>query len=207
MGGLVGHELAGEGGGPVLVPIDGQRPRPVRRELALVPAAEVLGLGVHVQVPRELLVVLRPVARLLGLAAGLVALDPPIDDVDGGSEPGVDAVPPVGAVGDPGAVDHVEHARLGGLGGDIEPRGRGKVEPRVRHKVRMIQQKTTLSEHGLAELTVIEVVTELLGASAKILLPVSVSIFATGPFLCEAVGFHAVIIVVTSLKTINRTFP
>ena len=63
----------------------------------------------------------------------------------------------------------------------------------------MVQQKAAVIKHGLAELTVVEVVTELLGASAKILLPVSVSIFATGPFLCEAISFDAVIIVVTSL--------
>ena len=198
MGRLVGHQLAGIGRGPVLVPVDGKRARPVRRELALVAAGEILGVRVHVQVPRELLVVLSPVASLLGLAPGLVALDAPVDDVDGGPEPGVDAVPPVGAVGDPGAVDHVEHAGLGRLRGGIKPRGRSQVKPSVRHKVRMIQQKTTLSKHGLAELTIVEVITELLGASAEILLPVSVSILPTGPFLSEAVSFDAVVIVVTS---------
>ena len=108
------------------------------------------------------------------------------------------SVPPVNFIWLPGPVDHVEHAGLGGLRGDVEPRGRGKVEPRVRHKVRMIQQKTTLSEHGLAELTIVKVVTELLGSSAEILFPVSVPIFPTGPFLCQAVGFDAVVIVVTS---------
>ena len=138
------------------------------------------------------------IACLLSFTPGLVALYAPIDDVDRGPEPGVDAVPPVGGVGDPGAIDHVQHAGLGRLGGDIEPRGRGEIEPSVGHKVRMIQKKTTFTKHGLAELTVVEVITELLGASTKILFPVSIPILPTGPFLCQAVGFDAVVIVVAS---------
>ena len=123
MGGLVRHQLAGIVPGPVLVPVDGQRPRPVCRELALDAAREVLSVRVHVEIPRELLVVLSPVPSLVGLSAGLVALNAPVDDVDGRPEPRVDAVTPVGAVGHPGAVDHVQHAGLGRLRGDIEPRG------------------------------------------------------------------------------------
>ena len=92
----------------------------------------------------------------------------------------------------------MEHAGLRRLGGNVEPRGGGEIEPSVSHKVRMIQKKTTFTKHGLAELTVVEVITELLGSSTKILFPVSVSILPTGPFLCQAVGFDAVVIVVAS---------
>ena len=45
-----------------------------------------------------------------------------------------------------------------------------KVQPGVCHEVRVVQQEPALSEHGLAELAVVEVVTQLLRSSAVILL-------------------------------------
>ena len=44
------------------------------------------------------------------------------------------------------------------------------VQPGVCHEVRVVQQEPALSEHGLAELTVVEVVAQLLRSSAVILL-------------------------------------
>ena len=45
-----------------------------------------------------------------------------------------------------------------------------KVQPGVCHEVRVVQQEPALSKHGLAELAVVEVVTQLLRSSAVILL-------------------------------------
>ena len=96
MGGLVGDELAGVWRCPVLVPVDGERPGPLLAELALVGAAEVLVLVVHVEIPGKLLVVVSPVEGLLAVPSpGLVALNPPVDDVDGGAEPGRQTISPV----------------------------------------------------------------------------------------------------------------
>ena len=62
-------------------------------ELLLVGAAEVLLLVVHVEVPGELLVVLRPGARLPALPpVPRVALHPAVDDVDRGPEAWPDPV-------------------------------------------------------------------------------------------------------------------
>ena len=139
MGGLVGDELAGVWRCPVLVPVDGERPGSLLAELALVGAAEVLVLVVHVEVPGKLLVVVSPVEGLLAVPSpGLVALNPPVDDVDGGAEARVDAVPPVDRVGYPGPVNDVQHAGLWRLRGHVEPSGGCEVEPSVSHEVRMV---------------------------------------------------------------------
>ena len=82
------------------------------------------------------------------------------------------SVPPVNFVRLPGPVDHVEHAGLGRLGGGVEPGGGGQVEPGVGHKVGVVEQQPTLPEHGLAELTVVEIVTQLLRSSSVIFLEV-----------------------------------
>ena len=104
------------------------------------------------------------------------------------------SVPPVNLVWLPGSVDNVQHAGLRRLGRGVEPRGGGQVQPWVEliftrilcnrylkrqkkkvppcvcHEVRVVQQEPALSEHGLAELPVVEVVTQLLRSSAVILL-------------------------------------
>ena len=73
-------------------------------------------------------------------------------------------------VGLPGPVNDVQHAGLGRLGGGVEPGGGGQVQPGVRHEVRVVQEQPSVLKHGLAELAVVEVVTQLLRSSAVILL-------------------------------------
>ena len=74
-------------------------------------------------------------------------------------------------IGLPAPVNDVEHAGLGRLGRGVEPGGGGQVEPGVRYEVRVVQEKTAVLEHGLAELAVVEVVAELLGSAAEIFPP------------------------------------
>ena len=76
-------------------------------------------------------------------------------------------------VGYPGTIDDVQHAWLGRLGRDIEPGGGGQVEPGVRHEVRMIQEQSPVIKHRLTELTIVEVVTQLLGSSTIVLPPLA----------------------------------
>ena len=65
-------------------------------ELRLFSAAQFLFLIVDVEIPGELFVILHPVAGLLALPpVPGVALHPPVDDVDGGAEPGRQATSPV----------------------------------------------------------------------------------------------------------------
>ena len=90
-GGLVGDQLALVVTGPVLLPVHSHQP--AITELLHPPAPE-LSLHLHLEVPGELPVVAGPVERLLGLGA-LPALDPAVDDVDGGPEAWRDPVPPV----------------------------------------------------------------------------------------------------------------
>ena len=101
------------------------------------------------------------------------------------------SVPPIDCIWLPGAVYDVQHARLGRLGGGVEPKkknknkkyikkyfkkngvepgGGGEVEPGVRHKVGIVEQQPALPEHRLAELPVVEIVTQLLRSSSVIFL-------------------------------------
>ena len=98
------------------------------------------------------------------------------------------SVPPIDCIWLPSAVDDVQHARLGRLGGGVEPKkkikknkkikeiigvepgGGGEVEPGVGHKVGIVEQQPALPEHRLAELPVVEIVTQLLRSSSVIFL-------------------------------------
>ena len=91
----------------------------------------------------------------------------------------------------------MEHAGLGRLGRGVEPGGGGQVEPGVRHEVRVVEEKTTVPEHGLAELAVVEVVAELLGPSPVVLPPLASPVLATAPLLGDAVRLVTVIVVLT----------
>jgi len=93
VGGLVVDQLAGVGRGPVLVPVDRQCPRASCTELLLLGAAQFLVLVVHIEIPGELLVVLDSVARLLALlAVPGIALNPAVDNVDGGAKTRADSI-------------------------------------------------------------------------------------------------------------------
>ena len=80
------------------------------------------------------------------------------------------SVSPINCIWLPGAVNDVQHAGLGRLGGGVEPGGGGEVEPGVRHKVGVVKQEATLPKHRLAELPVVEIVTQLLRSSSVIFL-------------------------------------
>lgn len=196
---LVRDKFASVGLGPILVPVYGQCSGSVLSELSLIGASQVLFIVVNIEIPGKLFVILSSVAGLVTLPTRFVALDTSIDDVDGRTKARVDTVPSVSRVGHPGPINDMQHAGLGRLGGHIEPGGGGKIEPSVCNKVRMIQKKTTFTKHGLAELAIVEVVTELLGSPAIVLLPFSLDILSTGPFLGQAVSLDAVVIVIASL--------
>ena len=91
----------------------------------------------------------------------------------------------------------MEHAGLGRLGRGVEPGGGGQVEPGVRNEVRVVQQEPPVPEHGLAELSVVEVVAELLGPSPVVLPPLASPVLATAPLLGDAVRLVTVIVVLT----------
>ena len=106
-------------------------------------------------------------------------------------------------VGLPGPVNDVQHAGLGRLGGGVEPGGGGEVQPGVRHEVRVVQEKTTLTKHGLAELAVVEVVAELFGSPPVILLPLSAPVPATAPLVGQTVRLLAVVVVITARTCVS----
>ena len=66
---------------------------PTCTELLLLGAAQFLVLVVDIEIPGELLVVLDPVARLLALlAVPGIALNPAVDNVDGGAKTRADSI-------------------------------------------------------------------------------------------------------------------
>ena len=87
---------------------------------------------------------------------------------------------------------------LGRLRRGEEPDGAGEVEPGVRHEVRVVEQQPTLAEHGLAELPVVEVVTQLLGAAPIVLPPLARPVRAARPLLGEAVRLDAVVVILAA---------
>ena len=101
-------------------------------------------------------------------------------------------------VGLPGAVNHVQHAGFGRLGRGQEPGGGGEVEPGVRHEVRVVEQQPALAEHGLAELPVVEVVAQLLGAAPVVLPPLARPVRAARPLLGQAVRLDAVVVILAA---------
>ena len=88
--------------------------------------------------------------------------------------------------------------RFGRLGRDIEPGGGGEVEPGVRHEVRVVEQQPALAEHGLAELPVVEVVAQLLGAAPVVLPPLARPVRAARPLFGQAVRLDAVVVILAA---------
>ena len=118
-------------------------------------------------------------------------------------------------IGHPRPVNDVKHAGLGGLRGGVEPGGGGEVQPGVRHEVRVVEEKTTFAEHGLAELAVVKVVAELFGPPAVIFLPLTSPVPAAAPLVGQAVRLLAVVVVVAAwaavgaaqLSQVSQTLP
>ena len=136
--------------------------------------------------------------KSLWLLSAVAALYPAVDDHDGGSEARLQLVLPVAFVRLPGAVNDVEHAGLGRLRVGVEPGGGGEVEPGVRHEVRVVEQQPALAEHGLAELPVVEVVAQLLGAAPVVLPPLARPVRAARPLLGQAVRLDAVVVILAA---------
>ncbi len=144
---------------------------------------------------RDLVVIDQPfpiantVDRLPLVLVLFATLDAAIDDVDGGTKAVADTGIHFPFGGYPGAVNHVQHGRLGRLWRQEEPDGRGEVEPGVRHQPRVVEQHGGIAiEHRLGEGAVVEVVGELLGTAAEVALSGTAGPLLVLPVVLTATG-------------------
>ena len=83
------------------------------------------------------------------LLTAMAALNPAVDDHDGGSEARLQLVLPVAFVRLPGPVNDVKHAGFGGLRVGVEPGGGREVPPGGGDQVRVLQEFVDVAEHGV----------------------------------------------------------